>query len=122
MSFRDMLAADIHSVFMNSNEFAETRTVKYDGVTYTDIPIVLSGVTEQERRKPLAHDYAQGLFLVTGVLSCAAADLGGVLPEHGQRIQINDREGGGGFFKMYTVAASTCSMGMLRVELTTIYS
>jgi len=116
--FKDMVAADIHNVFLNPSEFAELRTVKYDGETYTDIPIVLSGLEEKDRdRRTLTHDHAQGLYQVTGVLLCAASDLGGNKPEKGQRIKINDEEGGGGFFYEFYVATSVCEMGMLRVGL-----
>lgn len=41
----------------------------------------------------------------------------GCSPERGQRIRINDKEGGGGFFREFYVASSVCEMGMLRVEL-----
>ena len=88
--FKDMVARDNFGVFLNCDEFAEKRTVKYDGATYEDIPIVLSGLKE---------------------------NLGGVQPERGQRIRINDQEGGGGFFREFYVASSVCEMGMLRVEL-----
>ena len=36
MSFKDMLADDIHNVFLNVDEFAEKRTVEYDGERYED--------------------------------------------------------------------------------------
>ena len=44
MSFKDMLADDIRDVFLNLDEFAEKRTVEYDGERYEDIPAVLSGL------------------------------------------------------------------------------
>lgn len=44
--FKDMVARDNFGVFLNCDEFAEKRTVKYDGATYEDIPIVLSGEGE----------------------------------------------------------------------------
>lgn len=116
MSFKDMVAADNHSVFLNASEFAETRSVEYGGVTYQDIPIVLTGLKEQDRRA-LVHDHTQGLYQVTSVLHCALSDLGGKQPEKGQRIKINDEKGGGGFFYEFYVASSVCEMGMLRVEL-----
>lgn len=116
MSFKDMVAADIHSVFLNTEEFAEKRTIRYDGEEYQDIPIVLSGLKEKDRRQ-LESDHVQGLFLVSSVLHCALADLGGNQPEKGQRISINDEEGGGGFFREFYVASSVCELGMLRVEL-----
>ena len=116
--FKDTVAQDILEVFLNLDDFAESRTVVYDGETYKDIPVVLSGVKQQSRRQ-LQTDHAQGVYLATDVLHCALADLGGCLPEKGQRLKINDREGGG-FFRSYYVAASTSRMGMLRVELEAI--
>lgn len=117
--FKDMVAQDIHGVFLNLDEFAEKRTIRYDGAEYMDIPIVLSGLKEQDRRQ-LQSDHAQGLYLVTSVLHCALSDLGGNQPEKGQRIRINDQEGGGGFFREFYIASSVCEMGMLRVELEAI--
>lgn len=117
--FKDMVVRDNHGVFLNNSEFAEMRTIKYDGATYSDIPIVLSGMKEKDRRQ-LMSDHAQGLYLVSSVLHCALSDLGGAQPEKGQRIKINDREGGGGFFREFYVASSVCEMGMLRVELEAI--
>lgn len=121
MSFKDMVAADIRKVFLNTDEFAELRTVRYDGVDYDGpehrgIPIVLTGLKEKDRRQ-LVTDHAQGLYLVASVLHCALEDLDGKQPEKGQRISINDEEGGGGFFREFYVASSVCEMGMLRVEL-----
>mgnify|MGYP000422995333 FL=1 len=117
--FKDMVAADIHNVFLNTDEFAELRTIRYDGEEYVDIPIVLTGLKEQDRRQ-LQSDHVQGLYLVTSVLHCALSDLGGKQPEKGGRIEVNDEEGGGGFFRRFYVASSVCEMGMLRVELEAI--
>ena len=118
-SFKDMVAEDVHSVFLNLDEFAERRTVRYDGDEYLDIQVVLSGLKEQDRRQ-LQSDHLQGLYLVSSVLHCALSDLGGNQPEKGARIKINDQEGGGGFFREFYVASSVCEMGMLRVELEAI--
>lgn len=117
--FKEMVAADVHNVFLNTGEFAEPRTIRYDGEEYVDIPIVLTGLKEQDRRQ-LQSDHVQGLYLVTSVLHCALPDLGGKQPEKGGRIEINDEEGGGGFFRRFYVASSVCEMGMLRVELEAI--
>lgn len=117
--FKDMVTADIHNVFLNTDEFAELRTIRYDGEEYVDIPIVLTGLKEQDRRQ-LQSDHVQGLYLVTSVLHCALSDLGGKQPEKGGRIEVNDEEGGGGFFRRFYVASSVCEMGMLRVELEAI--
>lgn len=114
--FKDMVADDVHAVFLNLDEFAEKRTIRYDGEEYANIPIVLSGAKEQAR-KQLQDDHVQGLYLVTTVLHCAVDDLGGNQPEKGMRVWINDQEGGGGFFREFRVVTSVCEMGMLRVEL-----
>lgn len=119
MSFKDMVYADVHGVFLNLAEFADKRTIEYDGERYEDIPIVLSGLHEKDRRQ-LTSDHVQGLYLVSAVLHCAISDLDGKQPEKGQRIRINDEEGGGGFFREFYVASSVCEMGMLRVELEAI--
>lgn len=119
--FKNMVAADNFAVFLNDSEFAERRTVIYDGTTYSDIPIVLSGAKQSERTITVSSgDHGQGLYLVSAVLHCALSDLGGNQPEKGMRIRINDEEDGGGFFREYYVAASDCEMGMLRVELEAI--
>jgi hypothetical protein len=114
-----MVAADNRDVFLNGAEFAVLRTVKYDGEDYVDIPVVLSGLKEQDRRA-LVNDHVRGLYQVTSVLHCAISDLGGNQPEQGQRIKINHKENGEGFFSEFYVASSVCEMGMLRVELEAI--
>lgn len=119
MSFKDSVAADNLNVFMSTADFAEKRTLKYDGSTYTDKPIVLSGLKEQDRHTTQS-DHAQGIYRVTAVLHMRKSDLGNVQPEQGSKISINNREGGGGFFREYYVASSICEMGMLRVELEAI--
>jgi len=113
--FKDMVSNDIHKVFLNIDEFAEKRTVRYDGETYEDIHISLIGPTKKPREQ-LQDDHVQGLHLVAATLYCAQEDLGGKLPKPEQSIQISKREGGK-FFDKYYVVASTCEMGMLRVEL-----
>ncbi|MEY8437911.1 hypothetical protein [Anaerotruncus colihominis] len=118
-SFKAQFDQDWRRVFCNVREFAERRTVEYDGEQYIDIPVVMSSLTEKERNQ-LQSDHAQGLYLVSIVLYCSLGDLDGNQPEKGQRIRINDQEGDGGFFREFYVASSVCEMGMLRVELEAI--
>lgn len=120
-NFKEMVAADNLDVFLNTEEFAERRVLRYDGETYAGpegggIPVVLSGLKEQDRRQ-LVADHGQGLFLVTSVLHCALEDLGGRQPEKGQRIQISGEDS---FFREFYVASSVCELGMLRLELEAI--
>jgi len=113
--FKEMIARDIRKVFLNTNEFAENRTVRYDGVEYPGVPVVLEGPVK-EPRDTLTDDHVQGLHMVTAVLYCALEDVGGKVPKSGDPLEIATREGGR-FFQKYYVAAATDQMGMLRVEL-----
>ena len=114
--FKDMVKRDIHKVFLNTSEFAENRTVRYDGEEYPDIPVVLEGPVEEKRCR-LTDDHVLGLHLVTAVLYCAREDLGGKLPKQGKSIEINTRRPGGTFFRKYYIAASADEAGMLHMEL-----
>ena len=122
--FKEMVAADNSGIFLNANEFAELRTIEYGGKTYKDIPIILTGLKEKDRRTIVMQsgrrDNLQGLYMVTSVLHCRQSDLGGKKPEKGQRIKINSKEGGKGFFHEFYVSQSVSEMGMLRVELEAI--
>lgn len=111
-----MLAADNKRVFLNTGEFASLRTIIYDGQSFVDIPVVLSGLREDERQQKAA-DHAQGLFLVKTLLQCALADLEGRQPQKGARLKINNQEGGGGFFREFYITEAVCEFGLLRLEL-----
>ena len=115
------ILAENKDVFLNTSDFGEPRTVKYDGEEYVDIPIVMTGHKGQDRDRTVVQsgrrDQAQGLYKVTALLNCDITDLGGKQPEKGQRIKINKQEGGGGFFREFYVVSSVCEMGMLTVEL-----
>ena len=72
MSFKDMVAADLHGVFLNVCEFAERRTVIYNGQTFDGadhggIPVLLIQVKETE--KPVRN--TQGFFGVQAKLYAA---------------------------------------------------
>ena len=127
MTFKEAIQRDIAETFLNGNEFAERRTILYDGETYPDVLVVMEGPDELER-KPISagggisggrSDSAAGLYQVSVILHCATADLGGKQPEQGQKIKISDPEDSL-FFHAYYVAASHDEMGMLRVELEAI--
>ena len=115
MSFKDMVARDVKRVFLNTREFAENRTVRYDGKEYPDIPVVLEGPV-QEKRSRLTDDHVRGLHLVTATLYCALEDVGGKVPKQGSSLEIATKERGR-FFQRYYIVASTSYMGMLQMEL-----
>jgi hypothetical protein len=120
MNFKEMVETANKNVFLATDKFAEERTVKYNGEAYVDIPIILAKLKEDDRKVIAGQDGGQGLFRVSAVLRCAKSDLGEKEPEQGQRISVNHRKGGGGYFSDYTVATSSCVMGMLRLELEAI--
>lgn len=116
MSFKESVEDDIKSVFLNTDEFAETHTVLYDGEEYADIPVVLTKTKENER--PAVISDVQGIHLVTAVAHIARSDLGGVIPEQKRHIEISDGCAlGRTFYQKYRIITSDCEMEMLRLEL-----
>ena len=102
---------DFYAVFLNTSEFAEERSIRYNGILYENIPVVITGLKQQDRRR-----LASGPHTGTTVLHCATIDIGGKLPEPSQKLRIYD-EGDSGFYKDYRVTASSENMGMCRIEL-----
>lgn len=117
-AFKDAVRRDIGSVFLNLDEFAEKRSVRYDGETYHLIPVVLNGI-KLSKRAQLTNDHAQGLYLVTDIMHCAREDLGGKLPERRSILELSD-ENDESFFRRYYVASAQDTVGMLRIELEAI--
>lgn len=116
MSFKDMVAQDNKNVFLNADEFAEIRTVIYDGEEYPDIPVVLTKTKENER--PAIVGDVQGVHIVAAVAHIAQSDLGGIVPEQKQYINISDGTAlGKPFFQKFRIITSDCEMGMLNLEL-----
>ena len=112
MSFKDMVAADNTSVFMNLEEFAETHDIRYDGVTYCDVSCTITKLKEQNRPTKM-RDHGQGIYLVSAIFHCDLDSLEWNVPEKGTLIGISDED----FMKDYYVAESGCAMGMIRLEL-----
>ena len=117
MSFKDSVEADIKNVFLNSSEFASNRSVKYNGVIYKDIPVLLTKTKERERPVP-SGDNAQGVHLVSAVAHIALSDMNGVQPEQKTSIFIEDGTAAGGiFYQRYKIITSDLEMGMINLEL-----
>lgn len=116
-AFKDMMANDNHTVFLNVDEFADPHTIEYDGETYTDVPAMLTDL-DQSARNQTATDHMQGVFLATSVLHCDIRDIGGVRPEFGTKIFVSDTDSG--FMRPYYVGRSYCEMLMCHIELQAI--
>ncbi len=112
MTFKEMVEADNVDVFMNTDEFAETHDIEYDGETYEDVCCVITQLKEQDRTTAM-RDHAEGVYLVTSIFHCPKDSLGGVIPEKGTKIGISDDD----FMREYYVAQSGCDLGMIRLEL-----
>lgn len=117
MGFKEMVKSDIANIILNTGEFAEFHTVRYDGEEYKHIPIVLQNV-KQSDRSVIQSDHMEGVFLVTAVVYLHLKDLNDIVPEKGQYFEIDDGEAlGEPFFRRYSVVTSKCEMGLVTLEL-----
>lgn len=117
MSFKDMVKQDIQNIFLNTEEFAENHTVRFDGNVYEDIPVVIEGVKQSERAA-VQSDHMQGIYSVTAKAYFSSKDTDGTFPEQGKYFEIDDGEAlGKTFFKRYTVVTAKDDMGMICLEL-----
>lgn len=122
MSFKEMVHADNLNVFLDTSFFGENRVVTFDGETYEGddgegIACVISQMKEQDRITVMS-DHEHGLYRVTSVFHCKAADVNGHVPEKGRKFGIYDPDDH--FLREYYVAQSSCDMGMIRLELEAI--
>ena len=117
MSFRDMVAADIHDVFLDPEYFGTVHTVEYDGNVYEEVPLVIRDIKELERSQ-LQNDHAQGLYQTTTIMHAALKDIGGVQPEEGQRMSVSDKVTG--FMREFYIRQSYVEMGMCHISLQAI--
>lgn len=117
-TFRDWAERDIRSAFLNPEEMAEPRTIRYDGVSYEDIPVVEVGPKEGKRSSviQMQSDYGQGLYKRSVTIYCDERDLDGNKPEQGSMLYLNEKQGGT-FFHKYRVAESVTELGIFCVKL-----
>ncbi len=117
MSFKETVMADNLGVFLNSEEFAEKHTIKFDGMTYEGINVTFIKV-KQSDRVILRDDHMEGVYLVSAKAYFSASDTDGCIPEQGHYFEIDDGEAlGKPFFSRYRVSTSENSMGMVCLEL-----
>lgn len=117
MGFKDMVAQDNARIFLNTEEFAEYHTIKFDGEEYAHIPVVLTKV-KQSNRTVMQNDHAKGIYLVSAKAYFNAADTNGQVPENGKVFEVDDGEAlGRPFFRRYRVVTSENSLGMIELEL-----
>lgn len=116
MDFKAMVQAD-NAVFLNVTEFADTHTVRYDGDVFENISVVLEQLKESDRTV-ISTDHSEGIYKVSAKAYIAQKDMGGVFPERGRIIEIDNGEAlGAAFYDRYRIATSSVEMGMIVLEL-----
>ncbi len=107
-TFKDAIGSDIKSVFLSTDEFADTCHVIYEEFS-GDIPVVLDESVQDERpENSRVDDHIQGIFRVTTMFYAAQSDMG-LVPKKGRRIWIGDDE--------FEIITSACDMGVIALGL-----
>lgn len=117
MSFKDQVAADNLGVFLNTNEFADVYTVRYDGEVFENVPVVRRTRQDQPKRgtgSAYIHDYSKGFFIRSDIVHLRRCDIGGYVPETEMPFEMEKDDG---FYEKYRVKKSIDDMGMIRMEL-----
>ncbi len=107
MNFKESVRRDIENVFHNTDEFAETLVVKYDGTRH-EIPVVLDHSGERDRKKYTTTDHAPGIFVCDVTAYIQEGDLP-VKPRKDRKIEI---EG-----DLYNIAKVEIEMGEIVLYL-----
>lgn len=105
-SFKDCVAADIHGVFLNAQEFATAHTI--DG-RKMDAVVDDNALLERDAARGGVH--SDGLYRVRRLLYVAKADYGG-RPPSGKNLNLDGRE--------YRVVQADDDAGMLAIEIEAI--
>lgn len=102
-SFKDCVAADIHGVFLNNQEFASTHTI--DG---KEMDAVVDDNAMLERDAARGGVHSDGIYKVRRLLYVSRDDYGG-RPPSGKRLVLDGRE--------YRVVQADDDAGMLAIEI-----
>ncbi len=84
MSFKDIIADDVHGVFMNTEEFSEKHTV--NGIEMA----VQIDSNEQIEREKRFNQHMDGVYLNQKLIYVAASDFGS-LPKQGSILTLDKR-------------------------------
>ena len=106
MDFKKILDNELKIVFHNNSEFAENKTIYYDGQEYDNIPVVIDR-SAKERNKT-SSDKDPTLYSIDVTVYINLFDLG-FIPQKNHSIYIDDDE-----FKIITVKEE---MGEIVIEL-----
>lgn len=84
MGFKDIVKADVHNVFLNLEEFADTHTVNG-----TDMAVLIDN-NEQIEREKRNNQNMDGIFTNQRLIYVAASDFG-PLPKQGSILTLDKR-------------------------------
>ncbi len=60
-NFKEMLDKDLDTTFYNTNEFAQVKLIKYDGIV-KEIPIIFDLEETKDRQQLASGDHAEGIY------------------------------------------------------------
>lgn len=84
-NFKEMLDKDLETTFYNTEEFAEVKRIKCDGVT-KEIPVIFDSEETKDRN---GSDHAEGIYGKYIVIRVKLSDLGKE-PRQGMRFYIGN--------------------------------
>lgn len=105
-SFKDCVAHDIHGVFLNTDEFADTHMI--DG---REMDVIIDDDALVERDAARGGVHTDGTYRVRRLLYVDKDDYGG-RPPSGKRLNLDGRE--------YRVVQADEAAGMLSIEIEAI--
>ncbi len=105
-SFKDCVAADIHGVFLNAKEFADTHTI--DG---REMDAVVDDDALLERDAARGGVHTDGTYRTRRMLYVSKSDYGG-RPMSGKALNLDGRE--------YRVVQADEAAGVLSIEIEAI--
>lgn len=85
MTFKDIIANDVHTVFLNTKEFSDTHIVNG-----TEMSCQMDEI-EQINREKRYKDHMDGVFVQERLLYVAASDYG-PMPKKGQIVSVDGRK------------------------------
>ena len=83
-TFKEIIASDVHNVFLNVNEFSDLHTV--NGV---QMPVQIDDNEQIEREKRFSQDM-DGIYVNQRLIYVAASDFG-PLPKQGSLLTLDKR-------------------------------
>lgn len=87
-NFKEMLDKDLDTTFFNTEEFAQVKRIRCDGID-RNIPVIFDSEQTQARRQMLSGDHADGLYLDVAVIRVRLSDMGEE-PRQGTRLWIGN--------------------------------